>query len=143
MNRGAHRRTASGRRCVQHRPTCLTGACSGAASPQRGVHPHVVRRPVRRIPRARGIARLLGLIAVVCVLAWGGARVAIAQTEAATTVTIHRVQPGETLWGIVDRHYDDSGTDIRRLIQDVMEANGLSDAALLPGQTIELPVVFK
>jgi len=99
----------------------------------------VARRPARRAPRSRRLARLLVLVAVVCVLAWGGARVAIAQTDAAATVTVHRVQPGETLWGIVDRYYEGSGTDIRRLIKDVMDANGLSDAALQPGQTIELP----
>ncbi|MBM3147661.1 MAG: LysM peptidoglycan-binding domain-containing protein [Actinobacteria bacterium] len=83
------------------------------------------------------------LVAVVCVVAWGGARVAIAQTEAAAPVTIHRVQPGETLWGIVEVYYDDDGRDIRRLIQDVMDANGLSDATLHPGQAIELPTAVE
>lgn len=138
MSDGAHGRIGCGRASVQHRPARVTSAVPAAASSRRGG-----RRPVRRTARARRLARLLVLIAVVCVLAWGGARVAIAQTEAAAPVTIHRVLPGETLWGIVDRHYDDSGMDIRRVIQDVMEVNGLSDAALRPGQTIELPVVLE
>lgn len=124
-------------------PRTSPEAASWATDP-----PDARRRPsagarralARRRATARRRGRLLVLSAIVALVVWGGAQVAVATGDASPTPETHVVQAGETLWEIVTVHYADSGRDIRALIAEVMAVNDLSDAALRPGQRITLPV---
>jgi nucleoid-associated protein YgaU len=47
------------------------------------------------------------------------------------------VRPGDTLWSIA-ASLDGDG-DVRAVIDDIQELNGLNGAVLVPGQTLLLP----
>jgi nucleoid-associated protein YgaU len=47
------------------------------------------------------------------------------------------VQPGDTLWSIAGSLEDDG--DVRAVVDEIQELNGLHDAVLVPGQTLRLP----
>jgi LysM repeat protein len=49
----------------------------------------------------------------------------------------HRVQAGETLWGIASADYPDS--DPRASVDRIEQANHLSSASIVPGQMLLLP----
>ncbi|MEW6243965.1 MAG: LysM peptidoglycan-binding domain-containing protein [Bacillota bacterium] len=51
------------------------------------------------------------------------------------TVVVAR---GDTLWSIAERHAP-KGTDLRQYVFAMRKLNNLSDAMILPGQTITLP----
>jgi nucleoid-associated protein YgaU len=53
---------------------------------------------------------------------------------AAVSVT---VQPGDTLWSIATSL--DGDGDVRAVVDEIQELNGLNGAALVPGQTLLLP----
>lgn len=48
------------------------------------------------------------------------------------------VQPGDTLWKIANKHYDDSH-DIRVVIAEIKAYNELNGAVIHPGETLQLP----
>jgi len=48
------------------------------------------------------------------------------------------VTEGDTLWGLVQRHYNYTG-DIRRAVYEVRRINGLKDALIVPGQLLYIP----
>lgn len=50
----------------------------------------------------------------------------------------HTVQPGDTLWDIALR-IGSPTQDIRRLVFEITQLNGLTDAQLKPGQVLRLP----
>jgi nucleoid-associated protein YgaU len=47
------------------------------------------------------------------------------------------VQPGDTLWSIAANAAGDD--DVREVVDRIQALNGLSDAAITPGQVLELP----
>lgn len=104
-------------------------------------------RPVAATARARRLRarRLhlvrLGLILVAAALVvWGGARVGLAVAEGtAPAVAVHVVQPGETVWQIVEAQYGTSDHDVRLLVDQVLRTNHLDSAAVTPGQRLLLP----
>lgn len=49
----------------------------------------------------------------------------------------HRVQAGETLWGIASTDYPDS--DPRAAVDRIEQANHLNSASIAPGQVLLLP----
>ena len=49
------------------------------------------------------------------------------------------VQPGDTLWDLA-RSISPEGADLRRAVFEIRTLNGLTDAEILPGQRLLLPV---
>ncbi|MYK55705.1 MAG: LysM peptidoglycan-binding domain-containing protein [Acidimicrobiia bacterium] len=48
------------------------------------------------------------------------------------------VSPGDTLWEIADRFSPDS-VDLRVVVQELVELNGLESKVLRPGQVLQVP----
>lgn len=84
-------------------------------------------------------ALLLGLLLVILV----GALLLLFQEEAESSteprvVTAVVVQPGETLWEIADRFWPESA-DLRVVVGELVELNGLKSKVLKPGQVLQVP----
>ncbi len=112
------------------------GTCLAAAAPQR-------RRPgQRRRRRLLGLTRLAVLLIVVAVVVWAGARVAHA-TDGSEHLNgvVHVVRSGDTVWSIVVAHYGGVRHDVRQLVEQVEQANGLHGRAIRPGDRLRLPYV--
>jgi nucleoid-associated protein YgaU len=94
---------------------------------------------VRLTRRARRLAVVLALAVGVAIGSWlgpllgsggeGDLRLAGVETVV--------VQPGDTLWSIATSL--DGDGDVRAVIDEILQLNGLTDAALVPGQTLLLP----
>jgi nucleoid-associated protein YgaU len=117
--------TASGHTCV---------ACSGA------VEPVSVRRtpPVRLTRRARRLLGVVGSAGAVLFAVWIGSVVGGADEGLVlvsdSSVVVHE---GDTLWGIARSVAGDQ--DVRAVVDEIQQVNGLDDAALVPGQVLRLP----
>ena len=90
----------------------------------------------------RGLrALLLGLLLVLVV----GAVLVLLQEEVVSAsgqqeVQSVVVQPGESLWEIADRFAPESA-DLRVVITELVELNGLQTKVLRPGQVLYIPAV--
>ena len=51
----------------------------------------------------------------------------------------HRVEAGDTLWGIAEE-YAAPGGDVRRLVFDIKRLNDVPDSVIVPGQDLRIPV---
>ena len=117
--------TASGHTCV---------ACSGA------VEPVSVRRtpPVRLTRRARRLLGVVGSAGAVLFAVWIGSVVGGADEGLVlvsdSSVVVHE---GDTLWGVARSVAGDQ--DVRAVVDEIQQVNGLDDAALVPGQVLRLP----
>jgi len=49
-----------------------------------------------------------------------------------------RVVPGDTLWNLA-MEYNNSNTDIRKLVYDIKKVNNLDDSIIIPGDVIKIP----
>ena len=58
--------------------------------------------------------------------------------EPAPPPTTHVVAAGESLWNLAGSVAPD-GTDLRRVVAEIVELNDLDDATIYPGQRILLP----
>ncbi|OLT46853.1 hypothetical protein BJF88_04115 [Cellulosimicrobium sp. CUA-896] len=82
------------------------------------------------------------LVLLVAVVAFLGARVgaAVAGGPAEPVeVRVHVVAAGETLWSHAQR-LAAPGEDVRDVVADIVELNGLSSSGLAEGQRLLLPV---
>jgi hypothetical protein len=128
------------------RPAGRRTAPALATPPQ----PSVVRRPATPRPngaravrlrltrRARRLAVVLALAGGVALGSWlgplvGGGAGELRLAGGSSVV----VQSGDTLWSIASSL--DAGGDVRALVDEIQERNGLSGAELVPGQTLLLP----
>ena len=101
--------------------------------------PHRTRpAPLRLTRRARRLAAVLGLAVGVALGSWlgpllgaGGGDLRLAGESAVV------VQSGDTLWSIASS-LDPDG-DVRALIDEIQELNGLRGSDLRPGQTLLVP----
>jgi nucleoid-associated protein YgaU len=107
----------------------------------------VARRPAAGSPaavrlrltrRARRLVVVLALAAGVAVGSWlgpliggGGGDLRLAGGSSVV------VQPGDTLWSIASAVAE--GADVRGVVDEIQELNGLDGAALRPGQVLVLP----
>jgi LysM repeat protein len=69
------------------------------------------------------------------------ATVAVGQAGASgrpVTHRVHEVQAGETVWGIAQDLVGPEG-DPRPVVDELIAANGLTGARILPGQHLTLP----
>ncbi|NOV96899.1 LysM peptidoglycan-binding domain-containing protein [Isoptericola halotolerans] len=89
---------------------------------------------------ARGRRALVGLAAFllsVPLVAWGAGAVADAP-RSAVEVRLQTVAPGETLWQYAAT-VAAPGEDLRDVVADLKELNGMRTAALQVGQVVVLP----
>jgi len=77
---------------------------------------------------------LIALATGVLLMVSSSAESKAAASETRTVV----VARGDTLWSIAERHAP-AGTDLRQYVFAMRKLNNLSDAMILPGQTITLP----
>ena len=113
--------------------------------PMRLIRPAAVTgvppRPVRLTHRGRVV------VAIVGVLVAAGAFVAAATAAQATSGSAARssasgaekviVRPGDTLWSIA--RSADPGADTRTIVQRILQANRISGASIMPGQSLLVP----
>lgn len=112
----------------------------GAVRSAAGVRPVPAQARLRLTRRGRLV--LVALCAAVLVLAsvLVSGRAASADAPAsAPVVERHVVASGETLWEIASS-ISGPGEDVRDVILELAELNGLADSSLVAGQTIVLPV---
>jgi nucleoid-associated protein YgaU len=105
-------------------------------------HDRSVRRSrsgrVRLTRRARRLAVVLALAAGVALGSWLGPLLSGSGSDlrlAGESTVV--VQPGDTLWSIavpVSR-----GADVRAVVDEIRQLNGLRGADLVPGQVLQLP----
>jgi nucleoid-associated protein YgaU len=93
---------------------------------------------LRLTRRARRLVLILALAAAVAAGSWlgplfggGGGHLRLVGESSVV------VQSGDTLWSIASSL--DRGGDVRTLVDEIQELNGLRDADLMPGQTLLLP----
>lgn len=96
----------------------------------------VAPAPLRLTRRGRAVLVLLGLLVVVAGVL-GGQAVADGPERAVEVVT-HAVQSGETLWQIA-AGVTAPGEDVRDVVAELQELNGLADGSLVAGQVLLLP----
>ena len=93
---------------------------------------------LRLTRRARRLAVVLGVAVGVAVGSWLGPLVSDGGDDlrlAGGSSVV--VQPGDTLWSIASALHDDG--DVRALIDEIQELNGLEGVDLQPGQLLLLP----
>jgi len=94
------------------------------------------KHKIRRLRKGRCTTVLVMLIMAIMLLS-GGLSQATA-TDKGRPMQAVVVAQGDTLWSLVQKHYDYKG-DIRRAIYEVRQINGLKDAIIVPGQVIHIP----
>ena len=96
----------------------------------------------RRRRRLLGLVRLAVLLLVVAVVVWAGARVAHA-TDGSEHLqgVVHVVRAGDTVWSVVVAQYGGASHDVRQLVDEVEQVNGLHGRAIVPGDRLRLPYV--
>ena len=82
------------------------------------------------------------LLLVVAVVVWAGARVAHA-TDGSEHLqgVVHVVRAGDTVWSVVVAQYGGASHDVRQLVDEVEQVNGLHGRAIVPGDRLRLPYV--
>jgi hypothetical protein len=129
------RRAASPRRPAPGAVTTRPRQSAPSARPATGVRQSAVRLRLTR--RARRLAVVLALATGVALGSWlgpllgGGGGLELAGGSSVV------VQPGDTLWSIAGE-LGGSG-DVRALIDEIQQLNGLSGSEVIPGQILQLP----
>lgn len=96
--------------------------------------------PLRITRRGRLLLTVLvaaGAAALVGVLGTGQATAGDEVRDAATVEVV--VVPGDTLWGIASQ-VASPGEDVRDVIAEIVELNGLPSSGVVAGQTLVVPV---
>ena len=106
--------------------------------PRTGAGASSTARP-RLTRRARRLVAVLALGVAVALGSWlgplvGGGGEGDLRLAGVTSVV---VEPGDTLWSIASSLEGDG--DVRAMIDEIQELNGLESAAIVPGQTLRLP----
>ena len=146
-----HPSRRSGSRVGVCRPSGPPAVPLGRGTPGAGVRVAVPAAPSRRsvqgdraarlrlTRRARRLAVVLALAAGVALGSWlaplvGGAGGGDLRLAGVSSVV---VQSGDTLWSIATSL--DGDGDVRALVDEIQQLNGLNSAVLVPGQTLLLP----
>jgi nucleoid-associated protein YgaU len=81
------------------------------------------------------------VLAVFVLGVWVGVRAANATSDRSTLAErTYVVRQGDTLWGLAERGYPQCG-DVRTVVHEIQQRNGLRGAALRPGQVLRLPAI--
>jgi hypothetical protein len=97
-------------------------------------------RPTLRITRRGRLVLTLAFVAVLAALGIAGGSQALAGS-AAQPVPVHAVTvlPGDTLWSIAEP-VTPPGEDVRDVIAEIAELNGLESSAVYAGQRLTVPL---
>jgi nucleoid-associated protein YgaU len=98
---------------------------------------HARRGRVRLTRRARRLAAVLMVASGVALGSWLGPLLHGGDDLRLAGVNSVVVQPGETLWSIAGSLGGDD--DVRAVVDEIQELNGLEGSALVPGQVLVLP----
>ena len=90
----------------------------------------------KRLNKGRCIAVLVLLLFMIILLVSSFSGAKAAENSQAMQAVV--VVEGDTLWGLVQKHYAYKG-DIRKAIYEVRKINALKDAVIIPGQVIYMP----
>ena len=95
--------------------------------------------PLRLTTRGRVVLGVLTLLVMgLGLVTWQAGRASADGASGAVEVVRHVVQPGETLWGIA-REVAGPTEDVRDVVLELVELNGLPSAGLMAGQSIVVP----
>ncbi len=95
----------------------------------------VRRRTPKAVRRARTLAVLFVVTVAAAVLLFP--RLVHTQPSEPPAGVHHTVAPGDTLWDIAVAHA--GNRDVRELIYEIQQLNGLSSAEIYPGQVLFVP----
>ena len=114
-------------------PARLTPVYGSATRPseQRGV------KGLRLTTRGRVVFASLALVVALPTIGFGGQAFASAPSAPVATVE-HTIESGDTLWSLAGR-VAGPGEDIRDVVAQLKELNGLENSAIFAGQTLLLP----
>lgn len=126
---------------VAARPAVPGRTVPGRTVPARSTRPRAEQRTWRLTRRGRLVVGTVLSVPFAAALMIVGSVQADAGTSAAegAATAIVVVQPGESLWGIAQQIAP--GSDPRELVTTIRDLNGLSDAPVVPGQSLVVPVV--
>lgn len=129
------------RAAVVRRPVEGAGRRPGPSGIRSAGRPVGLRRRsrLRLTRRARRLALVLAVAAGIALGSWLAPLLGVGSGSglrlAGETSVV--VQPGDTLWSIASPVA--AGGDVRAVVREIRELNGLSSARLVPGQTLQLP----
>jgi hypothetical protein len=97
-------------------------------------------RPAMRITRRGRLTITLAFALVLAAVGVAGGSQALAGSEA-QPVPVHAVTvlPGDTLWSLAEQGAS-PGEDVRDVIAEIVELNGLESSAVYAGQQLTVPV---
>ncbi|CAA9236060.1 MAG: hypothetical protein AVDCRST_MAG57-1276 [uncultured Blastococcus sp.] len=121
------------------RDTGLQDVAGRPVRPRRPASARPIARRTRLTRRARRLAAVLLLTLGVALGSWvssfaDGSGEGDLRLAGVSSVV---VEPGDTLWSIASS-LDGEG-DVRAVVDEIQELNGLDSAELAPGQTLQLP----
>jgi hypothetical protein len=97
-------------------------------------------RPTLRITRRGRLAITLALTVVLAALGFAGGSEALARGKAQPVpVRAVTVLPGDTLWSVADQ-VTPPGEDVRDVIAEIADLNGLESSAVYAGQQLTVPL---
>ena len=91
-----------------------------------------------RITNKYRFITFVALMVILCSMAIGALFPISAADNRQISYTEVKVEAGDTLWNI-DKLYGDSSKDIREVIYDICEANGIEAGAIYHGQRLRIP----
>ncbi len=96
--------------------------------------------PIQYVTRVPAYAKVLGWTAAVALAVGGGISLGLALGPGAYQgeTWTHTVASGESLWGVAASL--DSSRGLEDVVEDIRALNGLSDATLIPGQELLVPL---
>lgn len=104
--------------------------------PERSLAARLDLEGLRLTARGRVVVAVVSLL-LAAPLVWG-ATAAASSPVPPVPVRAHAVEPGESLWGLAAT-VAEPGQDVRDVVRELQELNGLPSASLQVGQTLHLP----
>ncbi|RPF22073.1 LysM peptidoglycan-binding domain-containing protein [Myceligenerans xiligouense] len=118
------------------RPDDRAPAASAPSPGGRSLAARLGLEGLRLTARGRFAVAVVALV-VAAPVVWGATAVASSPVDP-VEVRAHAVEPGETLWGLA-ASVAEPGQDVRDVVRELQELNGLPTGGLTVGQTLYVP----